>query len=76
VDTGAVIFRSKEIPVISGIALHSQCDGFVLDRILEINNARIKAWGLPSMSITSRCARRSDAQGPADPEDEKDDIPI
>jgi hypothetical protein len=73
VDTGTVIFASKEIQVISGIALHSQCDGFVLDRILEINNARLKAWGLPSMPITGRCARRSDAQGPADPED---DIPM
>jgi IS605 OrfB family transposase len=72
-DTGTLIFQGRAVPVISGIALHSQCDGFVLDRILEINNGRLKAWGLSTVPITSKCTKRLEASKPEDPDDE---IPI
>lgn len=73
VDTGMLVFDGRQVPVVSGIALHSQCDGFVLDRILEINNGRLKAWGLPTVRVTSKCARRGEASKQEEPDD---DIPI
>jgi IS605 OrfB family transposase len=73
VDAGTLMFQGKETRVISGVALHSQCDGFVLDRILEINNGRLKAWGLSSVTITGKCAKRTQV---FESEDSDDDIPL
>ena len=75
-DFGIAHFRGHSIPVISGVALHSQCDGFVLDRILQINNERLKAWKLAKVAITAKCATRDALVGPLTADDENDDIPM
>jgi hypothetical protein len=74
VDMGKASFSGREIPVISGVALHSQCDGFVLDRILELNNTRLARWGIPTVLINAKCAKRTETSHPADADDEEDNI--
>ena len=74
-DVGTAHFRGHSIPVISGVALHSQCDGFVLDRILQINNERLKAWKLNEVAVTAKCATRDAPVGLLTPDDD-DEIPM
>jgi IS605 OrfB family transposase len=76
VDAGVVDTGGKRLTVISGVALHSQCDGFVLDRILEINNARLKAWGLPTVPVTTKCERRGEQLPSSTRKIPEDDIPL